>query len=170
MGGRSEPPECSQGLESQRPLLWFLSAGFSLDLWQCRHQNSLKTQTNNHLPEPLPSDGSQSWVPPSLNPAVPARQAPKRPRSAQLQGRRKRCWAPMGPKAAAPGTARARCDCCRGLSAGWVGSPWAGCCGQGCAAGRAGLGGSSCGKSGLTAMHINALRALIAVGPIARSH
>lgn len=42
--------------------------------------------------------------------------------------------------------------------------------GQGCAAGRTGLGGSSCGKSGLSTMHINALRALIAVGPIWRSH
>lgn len=42
--------------------------------------------------------------------------------------------------------------------------------GQGCAAGRTGLGGSSCGKSGLSTLHINAPRALIAVGPIVRSH
>lgn len=42
--------------------------------------------------------------------------------------------------------------------------------GQGCAAGRTGFGGSSCGKSGLSTLHINAPRALIAVGPIVRSH
>lgn len=42
--------------------------------------------------------------------------------------------------------------------------------GQGCAAGRTGLGGSSCGKSGLSTLHINAPHALIAVGPIVQSH
>lgn len=76
------------------------------------------------------------------------------------------CW---GEKAAAPRRGRRKVE----MPAAGSGRLWdphgQAARGQGCAAGRTGLGGSSCGKSGLSRLHINAPCALIAVGPISRA-
>lgn len=119
------------------------------------------------------------WIPPSRRGASLAGAAlhgthpagtPDKPCS-EPEGKR-RCRG--GKRQRPPGTARGKAPMHRALPAARPGLLWdprgQAPRGQGCAAGRTGLGGSSCGKSGLSTLHINAPRALIAVGPIAWSH
>lgn len=110
---------------------------------------------------------------PRLRCVAPTWWVPNRSCSAEPEGRR-RCWVPGGKKAASLGHSKGKAQIYCTLPAAPLGLLWdprgQAPSGQGCAAGRTGLGGSSCGKSGLSTLHINAPCALIAMGPLPQSH
>lgn len=180
-GGCTKATERSQGLEGD---LWatllgqtFSSSGVFLGLQQLKHQKSLKTP-NQHpagcfkhlpvdlsqLPGCLPCQGCVAWHPPGGYPTDPALLSPKAEEGAGCRGE----------KAASPGHSKGKAQIYCTLPAAPLGLLWdprgQAPSGQGCAAGRTGLGGSSCGKSGLSTLHINAPCAVIAVGPLEQSH
>lgn len=151
----------------------FSLSGVFLGLEQLKHQKSLKTPNHHpagcfkHLPCLWISPsclGCVAWHPPGGYPTDPALLSPKAGEGAGCQGE----------KAASPGHSKGKAQIYCTLPAASLGLLWdprgQAPSGQGCAAGRTGLGGSSCGKSGLSMLHINAPCALIAVGPLEQSH